>query len=70
MISKAIANIESMTDDLAKAKLSETVANASIALAEFSKTLKDVNDGKGSLGKLAKDEELYNNLNKASKDLD
>ena len=69
-LSKILQNFESISDDLAKSKLDETISNANQAIADFSTTLDNINKGKGSLGKLAKDEELYNNLNKASKDLD
>lgn len=69
-LNSAMANLETITDEMAKSKLSETVSNANTALAQFSKTLEDINSGKGSLGLLMKDEELYNNLAKATKDLD
>jgi phospholipid/cholesterol/gamma-HCH transport system substrate-binding protein len=70
VLSNTLKNFESISDDLAKSKLEETISNANVAISEFSKTIDGINQGKGSLGKLAKDEELYNNLNKASKDLD
>lgn len=69
-ITSLLENFDKISDELTKAKLSETVASANKALAEFALTMDGINQGKGSLGKLAKDEELYNNLNKASKDLD
>lgn len=45
------------------ANLKTTIASADKALTGVSGLVNDVNTGKGSLGKLMKDEELYNNLN-------
>jgi phospholipid/cholesterol/gamma-HCH transport system substrate-binding protein len=69
-LTKAMDNLESITDDVAKTNLKETVDNANKALAQFSTTLEYINSGKGSLGLLMKDDELYVNLAKATKDLD
>ena len=39
-------------------------------LQELNKLVAQINAGQGTLGKLAKNDSLYNNLNKASDDLD
>ena len=36
---------------------------------KLNQVISGINNGEGSLGKLAKDEELYNNLNKTSQNL-
>lgn len=68
-ITKTLKNLSLMTDSLAASNLTSTVNNANNALREFSTTLAKINRGEGSLGKLANDKELYDNLNKTSLEL-
>lgn len=58
--------------DLAAAgnKLNATLEQAQSALDKFNQTMTKVNEGDGSLALLLEDDALYNNLEKASNDLD
>ena len=59
-----------MTDSLAKAQLKDAIANADKSMKELNILLAKINEGQGTIGKLAKNDSLYNNLNKSSEDLD
>lgn len=69
-IENIITNFSTLSDSLAKSKLKEAIAEAYKTLEEFSSLAKQINSGQGTLGKLIKNDSLYNNLNKASDDLD
>lgn len=69
-IDNIIGNLNSISDSLAKAELKSAVNNADKSLKELNKLLSGINSGQGTLGKLAKNDSLYNNLNKSSTDLD
>jgi phospholipid/cholesterol/gamma-HCH transport system substrate-binding protein len=69
-ISNILANTSSLSDSLAKANLKEAVNNADKSLKELNVLLAGINHGQGTLGKLAKNDSLYNNLNKSAEDLD
>jgi phospholipid/cholesterol/gamma-HCH transport system substrate-binding protein len=67
---KASANFTKISDSLAQANIGQTVRNLEKTLASVDKIMADVQSGKGTLGKLAKDEALYNNFAKTSKELE
>jgi phospholipid/cholesterol/gamma-HCH transport system substrate-binding protein len=67
---KASGNLKTMSDSLAKANIGQTVKNLEKTLASVDKLMADMQAGKGTLGKLAKDEALYNNFAKSSKELE
>ncbi|MFT7587915.1 MAG: phospholipid/cholesterol/gamma-HCH transport system substrate-binding protein [Limisphaerales bacterium] len=67
---KIFTNMATITDSLAALEFTETVSNANIAIKRLNQIITQLEDGKGSLGLLLKDEELYNNLNASSEDLD
>jgi phospholipid/cholesterol/gamma-HCH transport system substrate-binding protein len=69
-IDNIISNVSSMTDSLAKAQLKDAIANADKSMRELNIMLGRINEGQGTIGKLAKNDSLYNNLNKSSEDLD
>ena len=46
------------------------ISNLTTMSEQLKQTVAGVNEGKGTLGKLMKDDSLYVNLNKASKELD
>ena len=69
-ITNILTNASNLTDSLAKANLKDAVANADKSLKELNVLLSRINEGQGTLGKLAKNDSLYNNLNKSAEDLD
>ena len=69
-INSILTNVGSMTDSLAKANLKMAVEDADKSLKELNTLLSGINKGQGTLGKLAKNDSLYHNLNKSAEDLD
>ena len=69
-VDKASANFSKISDSLAKVNIGETVKKLEKTLASVDKIMADVQSGKGTLGKLAKDETMYNNFSKTSKELE
>lgn len=67
---KVSSNFSSISDSLNKADLGKTAKNLQITLDKVDKMLADVNAGKGTAGKMMKDEALYNNLTQTSKELE
>lgn len=69
-VEKASANFSKVSDSIAKANIGQTVKNLEKTLANVDKLMADIQSGKGTLGKLAKDETMYNNFAKTSKELE
>ncbi len=67
---KASGDFAKITSDIEKAKLSETIQNLEGTLAGVNAMLADMQSGKGTMGKLLKDDAMYNNLTKTSKELE
>ncbi len=67
---KVSSDFSTISDDLNKAKLGETVENLKSTLANVDKILANLESGKGTIGKLFKDDSFYNNLSKTSKELE
>lgn len=68
-IAGIIGNVNKITDDLVTADFKKVIKSAEDAINSLTGVLNDINEGKGSLGKLAKDEKLYNELVKSNKSL-
>lgn len=69
-LDKTTANFASISDSLAKADLGKTVKNLEKTLANVDKLMADMEAGKGTMGKLMKDDAMYNNFSKTSKELE
>lgn len=69
-IESVIGNLNTLSDSLAKADIKKAIEDADKTLIEFKSLLAQINAGQGTLGKLVKNDSLYNNLNKTSEDLD
>ena len=69
-ISNIINNYSDISDSLSKSELKSAIANADKTLKELSITMTQINSGKGTIGKLMKNDSLYNHLNESSADLD
>jgi len=69
-INNALTNFSNLSDTLAKARLASAINNADNTLRELNSLMSRINQGQGTLGKLAKSDSLYNNLNRSAEDLD
>ncbi|MGV3761617.1 MlaD family protein [Parapedobacter sp.] len=69
-IGNVLANLDSITDQVAKADFAQTITSANKAMADFQSITDRINQGQGSIGMLLNDEQLYDNLNQASKNLE
>lgn len=69
-VEKVSTNFAKISDDLEKANLGATVKSLETTLANVNKIMTEIESGKGSMGKLLKDEAMYTNLTKASKELE
>ncbi|MBL4938992.1 MAG: MCE family protein [Lutibacter sp.] len=76
-LENTISNAELMTSNLAKlsdtlvsANLGLTIKNFETTISNLNKILASVEAGDGTIGKLLKDDEMYNNLSNASKEME
>jgi len=69
-INAILANLNNVTDQVAALNFKQTVDNANKAIADLQVMVSDLKGGKGTLGKLLNDDEMYRNLSNASKNLD
>jgi phospholipid/cholesterol/gamma-HCH transport system substrate-binding protein len=69
-INPILENSEKLTKKLADADTPALIASLKETSGELNKTLKAINQSKGTAGKLIHDDKLYNNLNKTLADLD
>lgn len=69
-ISRSLRNIAQISDSIAASDLTRTINHTGAVMREFSSTLAKINRGEGSLGKLARNDDLYVHLDMASKSLD
>jgi phospholipid/cholesterol/gamma-HCH transport system substrate-binding protein len=67
---KVSSDFSKISDSLNKADLGKTVRNLNTALGKVDGLMRDLDSGKGTMGKLLKDEALYKNLEKTSKELE
>lgn len=61
-----LGNVKTFSDDLVTSDFKGVIAEAKSALTKFNSVLESANNGEGTLGKLLKDEQLYNELNKTN----
>lgn len=69
-ITGMLANLNTITDQVARANVANTVESANQAVADFQAIVDRINQGEGSIGMLINDTSLYENLQNASKNLD
>jgi phospholipid/cholesterol/gamma-HCH transport system substrate-binding protein len=69
-VDKVTGNFATISDSLAKANLGQTVKNLEKTLAKVDKIMAELEQGKGTMGKLIKDETIYTNFAKTSKELE
>ncbi|NER14004.1 MCE family protein [Leptobacterium flavescens] len=63
-------NLSKVSDSLAEANIGTAVKDLQSTVSNINSVLKKIDNGEGSIGKLLKDEELYDNLSGASKQLE
>jgi phospholipid/cholesterol/gamma-HCH transport system substrate-binding protein len=69
-IEKMTSNFSKISDSLEKQNLAKTIEDLQTTLANVNKMMDDLQSGKGTMGKMLKDDALYSNLNKTSKELE
>ncbi|HEX7412751.1 MAG TPA: MlaD family protein [Bacteroidia bacterium] len=69
-ITNILTNFSNISDSLAKSNIKTTIEHTNLAITQANSLLEGINSGKGTLGKLIKNDSIYNNLNRASNDLD
>lgn len=76
-LASVLTNVDSITEDLSvitndlkNVKLSQTVAELDNTLASVNAIMSQIDNGEGTIGKLLKDEGLYENLEAASKEME
>ena len=69
-IGKITSNFATLSDSLSQAGLSRTVRNLENTITSLDTLLKRMEQGEGTMGRLLKDDSLYENLSEASRELD
>ncbi len=64
------SNFNDLSSSLSKANIAATIKELQAAVNKFDLVLAKIDNGEGSIGKLLKDEGLYNNLEGASKQME
>ncbi len=69
-VNKTSANFSELSDDLKKANISKTINSLDATLVNMNTLLESIKNGEGTIGKLLKDDKVYNNLEGATKELE
>lgn len=69
-LEKTTANFEKLSDSLANANLGNSIRTMEKTLVQANTLLTELNEGKGSMGMLLKDDKMYKNLEGATKELE
>ncbi len=69
-INTILSNFAALSDSLAQAELLSAVNNLNSVISETNQIMEKIERGEGSLGKLVNDEDLYRNLDSATRNLD
>lgn len=64
------ANLNEVTNSLKEAKITETINDLDKTLTDVNVLISNMNQGKGTMGKLLNDEAMYTNLTNTSKELE
>jgi phospholipid/cholesterol/gamma-HCH transport system substrate-binding protein len=67
---KVSNDFSKISDTLSKANIGKTIINLENTLSKVNSIMADVQSGKGTFGKLVKDDALYTNFSKTSKELE
>ena len=69
-LNKTTSNFSKISESLVESDLKGTMQNIEQTMASLDKIMSEIDAGKGTAGKLIKDEQLYTNITKASKELE
>ena len=69
-VDKISSNLSKTTEDLANADLKKTITSLEATISNFKSISEKIENGEGSIGKLLKDDGLYNNIEGASLQLE
>ena len=69
-INTITTNFSVLSDSIAQVGLTNTIRSLESTISNLDKMLAKIENGEGTLGKLVNNEELYNNLSEASRELD
>ncbi|MDD3004079.1 MlaD family protein [Flavobacterium sp.] len=69
-LNKTTANFSKLSDTLANANIGQAIKNFENSLKGVDKIITNLEQGKGSMGKLLNDDQLYKNLNATSNELE
>ena len=69
-LNKTTANFSKISDTLAKAKIGEAIKHFEHSLKNVDNMMSNLAKGKGTMGKLLNDDQLYKNLNSTSTELE
>ncbi|WP_353779393.1 MlaD family protein [Winogradskyella sp. 3972H.M.0a.05] len=69
-VNKTSENLATLSDDLKDVEISKTITKLDNTLGSVNAVLRGLENGDGTMGKLLKDDKLYNNLEGASKELE
>ncbi|WP_297690896.1 MlaD family protein [uncultured Eudoraea sp.] len=69
-INTITTNFSAISDSIAQVGLTNTIRSLETTIGNMDKMLAKIESGEGTLGQLVNNEELYNNLSEASKELD
>ncbi len=68
-ITAIIGNFENISDSIAKANVGKTIGDLNTTLSKTASLLEKIDNGEGTLGQLANDKKLYDELAKSSENL-
>ena len=68
-ITHIINNLSDVSDSLAKARIPATIAQVNKAVSDLDAILVKINKGEGSVGQLINNQQLYQEVEKAARDL-
>jgi phospholipid/cholesterol/gamma-HCH transport system substrate-binding protein len=63
-------NLSKFSDSLSEVNINDIIKKSELALNTINSLMSQIDNGDGTLGKLIKDEEMYNNLTSATKELE
>jgi phospholipid/cholesterol/gamma-HCH transport system substrate-binding protein len=70
LINNMMTNLSNISDSIAAGNITQTLANAEKSIENFNHIMEKINRGEGTIGLLVNDDDLYNNLEGSSRQLE